>query len=93
MWIRFAISWILKFEIASAFGRVGCYFSLYKILIYSAYKETNKNIKLKYDPDDTDNYKYSFKKGKFQMLVTYSTDEENGKMKKTQLKTKKITIK
>ena len=42
---------------------------------------------------DTDNYKYTFKKGKFQMLVTYSTDELDGKIKKTQLKTKKITVK
>ena len=39
------------------------------------------------------NYKYSFKKGKFQMLVTYSTDENNGKIKEKQLKTKKITVK
>lgn len=62
-------------------------------IFYTLYKGTNKNIKLEYDSDDTDNYKYSFKKGKFQMLVTYSTDEENGKIKKTQLKTKKITIK
>lgn len=60
---------------------------------YTCYKDTNRTIKLVYYSSDTDNYKYTFKKGKFQMLVTYSTDELDGKIKKTQLKTKKITVK
>jgi hypothetical protein len=62
-------------------------------IFYTCYKGTNVNIKVKYYSSNIDNYKYSFKKGKFQMLVTYSTDENNGKIKEKQLKTKKITVK
>lgn len=62
-------------------------------IFYDCYKDTNLDIRIKYYESDMDNYKYNFKKGKFQMLLTYKTGEDNGEIKEKQLKSKKITVK
>lgn len=80
-------------EYAIAWTNINGTFRYADALYYNSYKGTNSDVKIEYFASYMDNYKYNFKKGKFQMLLVYQSNEDNGKIKEKQLKSKKITVK